>query len=134
MKTRSQQDLEQALELVGGVATENDAEKKKAYGRICHSFPVMVRTCGLCQAVAFSAAKAADGQGGALRYGHEKLLEHVARVLGLPADGLASGIAGANVAEYMLYTRTILRVWVFYKRLAVSMLNVTGANDAGGKP
>lgn len=56
-QTRSQKDMQRALELVSSLERA-DPEVKRIYGGLCHSFPVMVMQSGLCQAVAFSADKA----------------------------------------------------------------------------
>jgi CRISPR-associated protein Cmr5 len=134
MQTIAQKDLTLAIKLVTEVSTEEKKDKREAYGRLCHSFPVMVRTCGLCQAVAFSAAKAADGQGGALKYGHETILAHGAAILGTPGGGggLAAHIASVPVETYMDYTNRLLRSWIYFKRLAVSMLEVSDASGETG--
>lgn len=134
MKTRSQDDLAQAIRLVGQVAQQSP-ERQAAYGRLCHGFPVMVRLCGLCQTVAFSEAKwksaQENGKGAttdANKWAHEELLKHVAVMLQLkPTDSLSSEVAGLPVDRYMHCTLQVLRKWIYFKRLAVSVLKV----DAG---
>lgn len=132
MNTRSQTDLSIAIKLVNQIAAKPDKGVRDAYGRLCHSFPVMVRTCGLCQAVAFSAAKGADASTGANEQAHRLLLDHVAEVIGLRGRAeLLSHTAGAPVERYMQDTAAVLRTWIYFKRLAVSMLEVGGAQEAG---
>lgn len=63
LETRSQRSLRLALELVRSLEGE-EPEVKEIYGALCHSFPVMVRQCGLVQALAFAAGKAALGEEG----------------------------------------------------------------------
>jgi CRISPR-associated protein Cmr5 len=53
--TRAQKDLVLAEELVSSLP--EDRELRDIYGGLCHSFPVLVRTCGLCQALAFHTAE-----------------------------------------------------------------------------
>lgn len=130
MKTRAQQDMELAANLVEEVEKHHSAEVKQIYGGLCHSFPVMVRTCGLCQAVAFSKAKAGEGKDSREK-AHELLLKHVARVLGVQ-DDLLTAVRDASASDYMLYTRRILSAWVYFKRFAESILNVPSAAPEGG--
>ncbi len=125
MKTRAQEDMELAARLVQEVAEKEDRETQQIYGGLCHSFPVMVRTCGLCQALAFSRAKAGDGKD-AREKAHRLLLQHVQQVLALNGDVLPA-VREASASEYMLHTRRILSAWVYFKRFAESILEVKSA-------
>lgn len=127
MKTRAQQDLELAAKLVQAVSS-HDKETQQIYGGLCHSFPVMVRTCGLCQAVAFSKAKAGEGKEPREK-AHSLLLKHVAEILGVQGD-LLQAVRDASASDYMLYTRRILSAWVYFKRFAESILKVSSAAGA----
>lgn len=134
MRTRAQQDMELAGRLVGEAAKLPE-DVKQIYGGLCHSFPVMVRTCGLCQAIAFSQAKAAgdnDSSRNQRQQAHALLLKHVAQVLGVQGDLLAS-VRNASASDYMLYTRRILSAWVYFKRFAESILKVSSAAPEGGE-
>ncbi len=116
--TRSQKDMGDAAGRVAQVRREPWA---KTYGSLCHSFPVMVRTCGLCQAVAFSAAKAAKEPA------HRRVLEDVRAILGIdPAT-----VATVGCTDYMLHTRRLLAAWIYYKRFAVSILGVERPEEDG---
>ncbi len=140
IQTRSQQMMKLALELVQEVAEkypDKDDPVRKAYGSLCHNFPPFVRTCGLCQAVAFSVDKASaadsenkDDQSRGMA--HRLLLEHVAKVLNIPSrDDLLDHLLSANLEEYMLLTRQVLSSWVYFKRFARSILKVEpGGNNA----
>ena len=124
MKTRAQQDMELAARLVQDVRSQ-DKETQQIYGGLCHSFPVMVRTCGLCQALAFSQAKAGEGKD-AREKPHRLLLQHVQKVLALNGDVLQV-VREASATQYMLYTRRVLSAWVYFKRFAESILEVKSA-------
>ncbi len=125
-QTRAQRDLILAMELVGEVR-ELNAEVQRIYGGLCHNFPVMVRTCGLCQALAFSKDKsAADGDRATA---HKLLLGHAARVLGATHGDLLDLVRSADVVTYMQQTRQLLDAWIYFKRFAVSILKA----EAGGK-
>lgn len=125
MKTRAQRDMELAENLVRLVSQEPKKEVRDIYGGLCHSFPVMVRTCGLCQAVAFSKAKAGEGKESREK-AHTLLLQHVQQLLGVQGD-LLDALRGMSASQYMLYTRRILSAWVYFKRFAESILKVTSA-------
>lgn len=135
MTTLSQHTMKTALNLVRAVA-EQSKETQQIYGNLCHDFPVLVRTCGLCQAIAFCADKAhSDEKARAQAY--RLLLQHVGEVLGIetngkggPEDELLTAILKADATSYMLYTRRVLHAWVYFKRFAVSVLDVeTGGGN-----
>lgn len=130
MKTRAQQDMELAAQLVQAVSS-HDKETQQIYGGLCHSFPVLVRTCGLCQAIAFSKAKAGEGKESREK-AHRLLLEHVAAILGVQSD-LLQAVRNASASDYMLYTRRVLSAWVYFKRFAESILKVSSAAQEGGE-
>ena len=136
MKTLSQLTMQQALELVREVKDKPE-KAREIYGRLCHNFPVLVRTCGLCQAVAFCADKAqSDDKERAEAY--RLLLQHIGKIVGKETDGkggandpLLEKILQAGTTEYMLHTRRVLQAWVYFKRFAVSVLGVkTGGSES----
>jgi CRISPR-associated protein Cmr5 len=135
VQTRAQQAMQQALKLVQTVAGKPD-KVKEIYGGLCHDFPILVRTCGLCQAIAFSADKAQSDEK-ARAEAHQLLLQHVGEILGVRTQGkggaddpLLKTIIQADAMRYMLYTRQLLHAWVYFKRFAVSILGVkTGGAD-----
>jgi len=138
MRTRAQQEMEQALKLVQEVANEYPEESKvrQVYGGLCHNFPVLVRTCGLRQAIAFSVDKARrlDSEGSTNEereraQAHQIHLSHVAHVLAVPQDKLLDTVLTASVEDYMLYTRRVLSAWVYFKRFARSLLKVEPGGD-----
>jgi CRISPR-associated protein Cmr5 len=135
MKTLSQATMQQALDLVREVKGKS-GQVPTIYGNLCHEFPVLVRTCGLCQAIAFCADKAQSDEK-ARAEAYRLLLKHIGKVLGVETDGnggannrLLEKILGADTTEYMLYTRRVLQAWVYFKRFAVSVLGVkTGGSE-----
>jgi len=134
MQTRAQRDLILAEELVSEVERERD-EVRRIYGGLCHSFPVLVRSCGLCQALAFSKDKeTASGGHDSSDHSraHHLLLRHVGRLLAVSEDDPLKAVREAGVVEYMLHTRRILSAWVYFKRFAVSILKVAGAGREDG--
>lgn len=129
--TRQQRMMQRAIQDVQALERSNDDLKNK-YGGLCHNFPIMVRQCGLCQAVAFNAAKAKDS---GKEKAHKLILEHAQGQLGennpLDPSAFAASVAGWPTQEYVLNTRLLLQAFAFYKRFAESILHVE-ASDAGG--
>lgn len=134
MPTRAQQDLALAEARVTEVL-EADEVTRRIYGGLCHSLPVLVRSCGLCQALAFSAAKAQAGGDAESprRRAHDLLLRHVEALLNSRAGqddvGLLDRVRTADTLTYMLYTRHVLQAWVYFKRFAESILKVTSSEE-----
>jgi CRISPR-associated protein Cmr5 len=131
MITRAQKDMKQAYE---DIISIRDKDMRTQYGRLCHGFPIMVLTCGLCQGVAFSMDKATPRVGGEKsdNRAHRLLLEHAAGILGCErnSDALMRRVQDGDVRQYMLDTRRVLRAWVYRKRFAVSILNVEANVEA----
>jgi CRISPR-associated protein Cmr5 len=131
MRTRAQEHLALAERLVSE-AERKSKEVQSIYGGLCHSFPVMVRTCGLCQALAFSTAKATGKEATARVQAHTLLLKHVGEVIGCDGDSLSifKKVREADTLDYMHQTRLVLTAWVYFKRFAVSILKVEDSRDA----
>lgn len=129
IRTRAQEDLDRAARLVGEVAAAHPegSAVRTIYGGLCHSFPVLVRTCGLCQALAYSRDKAGDGSKDRNK-AHALLLAHVGSVLG--AADPVEAVRAADASDYIHHTRRVLGAWVYFKRFAVSILKVETAREA----
>ncbi|MFN8525421.1 MAG: type III-B CRISPR module-associated protein Cmr5 [Chloroflexota bacterium] len=123
--TRQQEHLRRALADVRSVLGSVPESQSRDYGRQCHALPILVRTNGLCQTLAFLESKAKTGNG------QDLLLTHIAGVVGSPRSTLLDTIRDATTADYQRLTRTILEASVYYKRFAVSVLNVD--NSSGGE-
>ncbi len=119
---RQQQDLDRALKHVQEVITESK-EAREIYGGLCHTFPVLVRTNGLCQTLAFFHEKKSGGDGRAKAYQH--MWQHIAETLGKQPDTLLNDVRAMNSVEYLRASRRLVEAWVYYKRFAVSILGVT---------
>lgn len=127
--TRRQDLLAQALDAVGALKNQREEreEDRKAYGRVCHALPALILRNGLCEAVAFLAAKGAVPSADARAYA--LVQTHLAAVLGCRAENLQQHVSHAPLEEYMRSTRAALQAWTFYKRLAVSLLGVRAGED-----
>ncbi|MBI3977283.1 MAG: type III-B CRISPR module-associated protein Cmr5 [Chloroflexi bacterium] len=128
--TRQQQYLLAAMQHIE-LMTQSDRAVKDIYGGLCHTLPVLIRTNGLCQTLAFVEEKA-SGNGERAR-AYQALRTHVAATIGIEPSQLLDRIRSADLGDYLRYTRTLLEAWVYYKRLAVSILEVE-AGGGGGVP
>ncbi|ADI14785.1 type III-B CRISPR module-associated protein Cmr5 [Truepera radiovictrix] len=128
LQTRAQADLKRAAEAISSLQRQSDGVKKNYLSRV-KQFPALVMTVGLAQALAFSAEKA--GKDSDLGKAHQKVLEHTAAILGV-SDALAAA-QNADAAQYMHMTRRVLAAWVYYRRLAVSLLDPEGKLAAEGE-
>lgn len=123
MKIRSQEDLKTAYRLVASIGGKSK-DVKDAYGSLCHSFPILVRQCGLAQALAFSESK--KGGKTAVAQAHAILLDHVKDILDLTVDPVQQ-IQTDDALTYIYRSRRVLHIWIYFKRFAVSILDVKDA-------
>lgn len=123
--TREQKRGQKAFDHAQTINGEKEQEKAD-YGRYAHKLPILIRTAGLAQAIAYTEAKG-KSKGGAL-----KLLDHLAeqaRESGLLSGGngraaLSEASKSANLTAYRMLTHEIQACLVWYKRFAVSVLDV----------
>lgn len=104
---------------------ESHKEDKKAqskYGTMAHKLPILVRTSGLVQAVAFVQTRGNEYQ--------KLLLAHLAETLGYDGVGtFADDTRRDNLQDYMLLTRRVLAALLWYKRFAESVLDVLPGDE-----
>lgn len=107
-----------------------DEKKYKQYGSIAYTLPILVRTAGLAQALAFVESKSKKQT----PYAH--LLDHLAEVVINDKDGtkLAEKSRDAGLQEYMYLTRRTMLALKWYKRFAESELGITSTDqpEVGG--
>lgn len=132
LTTRQQQAMLLAIEHVTAVQAD-DRISNTTYGAICHGLPPLILNGGLCQTLAFIESKASGKGANAKAYG--AIRGHICGILGITHtenDTLVQQIAREDIAEYMRQTRVLLAAWVYYKRFAVSILNVDPGTDVAG--
>jgi len=135
-RTRQQRMLQLAIKNVAEVR-DKPAQVKDIYGGLCHKFPVLVRSCGLCQALAFVEAKT-ESKDQHRQTAYKLLRNHILTVLreenlvesAVTAEQLREVLAELDMRRYTLATRVLLRAWVFYKRLAEAVLGVESSQGA----
>lgn len=123
--TQAMKDLRLAARSVEAVVNAADKDVPKYYKRLSRSFPVLVRTAGLGQALAFCAEKRAGGGARAAAYGF--LLDHVNETLGTPDTLAYLCKSETSTSDYIRATRRVLAAWVFFKRFAVA--SIEGEED-----
>jgi CRISPR-associated protein Cmr5 len=116
MKTRDQQLAATIFEQTQEIKDKDKAEQKK-YGSRSHQLPVLVRTAGLAQALAFVDARGNDMD--------KLLLDHLATTVGhANRAALLTASRKAPLDEYMLLTQQVLAALLWYKRFAQSVLDI----------
>ncbi|MCP4126411.1 MAG: type III-B CRISPR module-associated protein Cmr5, partial [Gammaproteobacteria bacterium] len=129
MKTRAQTDSKLAYDQISKMLEEEQEKEQKAYGGLCHHFPMLMLRSGLCQAVAFYVVKA---KGKTNQKAYQHFLEHMATAAGnngMNHEQFQQSILTMEPPEYQRITRRILAAAIWYKRFAVSLLDVDQAGE-----
>jgi CRISPR-associated protein Cmr5 len=131
MQTRKQKLSKQIMAQINVAAGLEDGPNgisgyKKKYGTMAHRLPILVRTAGLVQALAFVQAK----RGNVGAWG-DYLDDVAVLLLGEGADGeaLITASQHAPLSEYILLTRRVNEALVWYKRFAESILKVDASEQ-----
>ncbi len=109
--TRNQIRAEKAYKCVEEKVGEGD---EKDYRQLTRSFPALVHTCGLVQAIAFVTAKE--------RETGEDYLRHLATVMPFDHEILAKKSRSADLLEYQRLTRDAMDSAAWLKRYAETLL------------
>jgi len=110
MQTRNQQWAQRAYQQVNAVANV-DAETRDKYSSFCKSFPALLHSSGLAQAIAYAQAK------------NSAYLQDLATVLNDNADTLAQSARQAAVPRYQQLSRDTLSASTWLKRYAEALLS-----------
>jgi len=113
---------------------KKEAEKiYKRYGSMAYTLPILVRTAGLAQALAFVESKSKKDSNHPYTY----LLNHLAEVVINNKNGseFAKQSREADLQEYMYLTRRTMLALKWYKRFAESVLGIKSTDqiDDGGE-
>ena len=120
-QTREQRYADAVYKKVDSFAARSEEDRKK-YGSMAHTLPVLVRTAGLAQSLAFVEARHKDNSP------QLHLLQHLNEVVG--KGDLVSLSRSASVSEYMYLTNEVLAALLWFKRYAQSVLNVEASDEA----
>ncbi|WP_037586643.1 type III-B CRISPR module-associated protein Cmr5 [Stenoxybacter acetivorans] len=113
--TRQQQWARIAFEQVSSYIEKKDADKKK-YRSFARSFPSLVHSCGLAQAIAFAQAKEKEER--------TILLEHLNKIIykDTPGKKLEDKYLSTDVLDYIHLSRQVLDVAGWLKRYAEALI------------
>lgn len=100
--------------------TKENKTYRDAYGSMAHKLPVLIRTSGLAQALAFVEARGKDP--------HHELLKHLSQVVRDDKEDLCTQSRVADLSEYMHLTHESLAALLWFKRFAQSVLDVEDAS------
>lgn len=131
MPTRDQRFAKQVFEQVSAFKRKNtnaagkiDDKKIKQYGSMAHKLPVMIRSAGLAQTLAFVNAKSKK------REAYKQLLADLADALEQEnADNFIEQSRIASLDDYMFLTQNALAALLWYKRYAQSVLEVESGEE-----
>jgi CRISPR-associated protein Cmr5 len=112
LQTRSQRYAGNAHSLVLQVKGQQGQGKYKSLAR---SLPVLIRTAGLAQALAFVDSPSAEPL-------HRRLLSHLDETVNA-GKSLSAACRMAQLSEYMRLTRDTLDALLWFKRFAESILD-----------
>lgn len=124
MKSREQEFAAAIYPQVQSVLEKKSESDKKKYGSMAHKLPILIRTSGLAQAIAFVESRGLEP--------HKELLHHLASVVTQePSDAFAKRCRDAELADYMALTEQTMLALTWYKRFAQSVLDVDASEDSG---
>jgi len=109
------------------VAAHKDKTDAKQYGSMAHKLPILVRTAGLAEALAFVESRGKDP--------HKALLKDLAQVVlnreteTIEAFGRQSRTA--EMQDYVYLTRRTMLALKWFKRFAQSALGVEATEEGG---
>lgn len=129
MKTLEQEFAEKVYDKVTtfGRNQPKGSAKRNQYGAMAHKLPILIRTAGLAEAVAFVESRGKDG--------HTALLEDLGQVVSVKNAGtFAEQSRKAELQEYMYLTRRTLLALKWFKRFAQSVLDVSATQEEGVAP
>src|SRR5947209_19005325 len=116
MRTRDQiyaADVYKRVKAVSEEFKKGDPDRNR-YGGMAHQLPILIRTAGLAQALAFLESRDTKG--------HKQLLTDLAATVGQQGK-LLEKARGVGISDYMLLTRQVMAALLWYKRFAQSILD-----------
>lgn len=124
MKTLEQEFAEQVYNkaVAYGNAHPKDSPERDKYGSMAHKLPILVRTAGLAEALAFVESRSKDP--------HKALLEDLAQVVSDQGREVFVGQSRkADLQEYVYLTRRTMLALKWFKRFAQSVLEVEATEE-----
>ena len=115
MQTRDQIYAVDVYKKVSAVKKTVEEADRNRYGAMAHQLPILIRSAGLAQALAFLESRDTKG--------HKQLLIDLAATVGQPGTLLQSA-REASIGEYMNLTQQVMAALLWYKRFAQSVLDI----------
>ena len=119
MQTRDQIYAVDVYKKVSAVKINVEEADRNRYGAMAHQLPILIRSAGLAQALAFIETRDTVG--------HRQLLNDLAATVGLSGT-LVQKARGAELNEYMHLTRQVMAALLWYKRFAQSILDIKASD------
>lgn len=119
MKTRDQEYASKAVNMVLAAKKNLNDDDRNRYGSMAHQLPILIRSAGLAQALAFLETRESKG--------HQQLLADLSTTVGL-AGTLVQKTRGAELNEYIHLTRQVMAALLWYKRFAQSILDIKASD------
>ncbi|GAA5527589.1 type III-B CRISPR module-associated protein Cmr5 [Herpetosiphon gulosus] len=115
-------DIRSKGEKVRQIAIEHQTSRN-VYGSMAHKLPILIRSAGLVQALAFAQSRDKPEI--------NLFLKHLAITIGFTckAQEFAANIAKLELADYMYRTQQILDALLWYKRFAQSILDIKSTDS-----
>ncbi len=130
MKTLEQEFAEKAYNKTvafGNQYPNKEQTERAQYGGMAHKLPILIRTAGLAEAVAFVESRG--------KAGHTALLEDLAQVVANKnMKDFAADSRTFEMQDYVYLTRRAMLALKWFKRFAQSVLEVEPTQDEGEKP
>ena len=126
MQTRQQERAEKAYRCVSGKMSSKDEDE---YLRLAKSFPALVHTCGLVQAIAYVHAKDNKARTG------EAYLDHLSGVMVidlLENTTLEDKSRKADMTEYQFLSLEAIEAATWLKRYAEALLDSKSSGQPSG--
>jgi CRISPR-associated protein Cmr5 len=124
MHTNQQKFATSAFKQVQTIKSQDDRYRQK-YGSMSHKLPLLIRTAGLAQALAFIQAKK--------EIAFNDLLDHLAETIQWSGvtngEKLAQTSRSEHLDGYILLTRRVSSALIWYKRFAESELGIAANQD-----
>lgn len=123
MNTREKRFAAAIYAQVDGYLSKPKDDQKK-YGSMALKLPILVRTAGLAQALAFVESRGNTPQ--------KALLAHLSQVVNEgneAAFDLVARSRSSDLGEYILLTEKVLLALTWYKRFAQSVLGVKSTDE-----
>jgi CRISPR-associated protein Cmr5 len=120
MQTRNQKFAVAVYEKVAAHKNRSKAEKDK-YGAMAQKLPVLIRTAGLAQAIAFLEAKSKEKMNKQLL---DDLSDAVGEIAGFDKKEFSGKCRESDLTAYLQLTQNTLAALLWFKRFSVSVLEV----------